>query len=226
MKSVRTVLFFIPFCVVFLHSLPIFANSEENQPNSNATTEEVVRIFAKDLRKGHIYFSIAGENLTALGNIVENQPSNEILGTGYGFSGRIGLGLNRYVVTNVDFGMNSYSSTDRCSSCSSNSFRVGLGLEYHMAQGIAFDPWLRFGFGYRNLSIQSDNFKEFNGTYHGMDWLHMGIGGHFYPMKPFGFGPFLDWAIGSYSLTPTVSNSNSTYSIVTLGLNVIVDAFP
>jgi hypothetical protein len=168
-------------------------------------------------------------------------------GAGVGFGGGVGLGLSRYLVLEVNGGFASLGAENGCDKCSASSFDLGLGFSYHLAQGVAFDPWISFGVGFRSATFVSHGLRDWltidttegasakvnQFTFTGIDFARLALGGEFYPLPALGFGPYFELDLGT-----TVSRKNdieedalrsdktletSIYAFIHLGMQVTFD---
>ena len=78
----------------------------------------------------------------------------------------------------------------------------GAAIAYHLAQGFAFDPWASFGVAYRHgfATYDGDAVPETvtatDVDYSALDFTRIGLGGTFFPVSVFGFGPYLELDVG------------------------------
>ncbi len=162
--------------------------------------------------------------------------TNAIVGPGLGFVAGIGVGISRYAELDL---LATYALMQsaggqgggRCVGCSGDHASLSLGLTYHLVQGVALDPWMRFGTGYRTANYQGtskspqlDYFAP--GRVHGWDVAQLSLGAMFFPVSSFGFGPFAEADIGTYLNRPVIGNdpgSPRPYAFFQLGLEVEID---
>lgn len=213
------------------------AAEEEADPSAGA-----IRAPAPDERKGHLYFGAFGTALGPAGAMGPNTPSTSLAAAGFGAGGFLGVGVGRHVTIQVFGDWTDMLAPRTCGSgCGGRSWSVGLGLTYHLAQGIAFDPWASFGVAYRNSSFlivdptatvkANQEPAKIAQAYHGIDVARIAIGGDFYPTRFFGFGPFLEadfgtnfrWPKPLVALPPDVSNSARTYAMFQVGFRIAFD---
>jgi hypothetical protein len=178
----------------------------ENEP-----PEGTLRPAAPDQRTGHVYVAFGVSANGPAGAIVSTVGSSQDMGTGVTGSGLVGVGLGRHGSLQL-FGDGTYfTSPGSCiSGCSGRSFSVGLGVTYHLGQGIAFDPWGSFGVAYRYTSVLAPlqanvtagsmslpSGTVFTQRYQGIDIGRVAFGGDYYPTPFFGFGPFIEADVGT-----------------------------
>lgn len=191
------------------------------------------RYAASDKLTNHVLLR-GGLGLTfPAGSLTEKTAFADRSGTGLTFGGGIGYGLSRYLTLDLaaSYGMlSSVSSTSTCAACEGRSFDVGLGLAYHLAQGLAIDPWISLGVGYRSLTItepSADATKaSLEQSFEGLDLARIGLGGDFFPLPWVGVGPSFDVAIGTTISGPAAEMTETTravYAVFQLGLRIQLD---
>jgi hypothetical protein len=175
--------------------------------------EGTARPPAPDQRTGHVYVSLGIAANGPAGLIVSTVASSQDVGTGVTGTALVGVGLGRHGSFQI-FGDGTYfSAPGSCTiGCSGHSFSLGLGVTYHLAQGIAIDPWGSFGMAYRYTSVfaplqanvtlagnatatvpSGTNFQQY---YQGLDFARVAFGGDFYTLPFFGIGPFIEGDFG------------------------------
>ena len=195
---------------------------------------------APDERTGHVYIRAGSALVLPSGSIRSEVAANAVVGPGAGFIGGIGVGLSRHAEIDL---LATYAlmrpaggtGGGACTGCSGNHFSASLGFVYHLIEGAALDPWMRFGSGYRTAvyegkSIQLDSLVP--GRFHGWDIAQISLGATFFPALGFGFGPFFESDIGTYVQRPAgvtiaqAGNDNGSpraYAFFQLGLRVEID---
>lgn len=188
--------------------------------------EGTPRAAAPDELAGKLVLKAAAEVVGPVGSAAYTAAMDDVAGTGIGAAGSVGLGLSRSTELSLRGGWAKLSAASRCEDCGGSTARVGVGLTYHLAQGVAFDPWARFGAGYRNTSIDADGARSraarevTTGSYHGFDFAQLALGTVWSPLSAFGFGPFLAMDLGSYAGRPDGAGSASVYAFFTAGIEV------
>jgi hypothetical protein len=204
-----------------------------------------VRPAAPDERTGHVYTGFGASANGPVGSLGPNTPTQNLAGVGYTLGGFLGVGVGRYGTVQLLGDFTHFSAPLGCSvACSGRSFSLGLGVTYHLVQGLAFDPWGSFGMAYRNslfgvqapaaVTIDGQSYKA--GTlapqsYQGLDVARLALGGDWYPTSWFGFGPFLEVDIGTnlhrpaplVPLPPNVTEGPRTYGFFQIGLRIAFD---
>jgi hypothetical protein len=182
--------------------------------------EGVARPAAEDLRSGHFLLGIAGVVLAPSANVVVTSSQVGQPTVGGGFRAMLGIGVSQHVVLRADGGGGWLSGGDQCDGCSAASYDVGLGVDYHLAQGIAFDPWVGIGMGYRYGRTATPQPAGGDQTDHssGIDLLRISLGGEFYPLALLGFGPFIETDVGVL-----VDPGTKAYGVFLAGLRVSLD---
>lgn len=176
--------------------------SSPGEPNEDAAAEAeqtfdpdegIPRAPALDLRGGSWLFSLAGAVMVPSADLVPSAPGFGSLDVGGGIRGAIGYGISRHVLLRLDGGVGWLTGSELCEDCSALSVDVGASVVYHLAQALAFDPWISYGAAYRySASTMGDDTL----TAHGIDVARLSIGGDYYPVAAFGFGPFIETDIG------------------------------
>jgi hypothetical protein len=145
------------------------------------------------------------------GSITKGFGTANASSTGIRFGGGIGFGLSRYLVLEMNGGYARLGAEDGCAACSGSSIDFGLGFSYHLAQGIAFDPWISYGVGFRSMSLVSRGLRDWisddtspNGNtsvaefaFQGLDFTRLALGGDFYPLSALGVGPYFELDLGT-----------------------------
>jgi hypothetical protein len=194
----------------------------------------IPRGLAPDWRTGH--FLLSGRfgllaptgNAAVVGTDVEqvNIAVANLASTGMLFGGTLGFGVSRHGVVEgtVDYGR--LGAQLGCPACSGSQLAIGLGVSYHMAQGIALDPWVSYGLGIRFSSFKVPNLTT-NGidtqNYRGIDLARLALGADFYPTPFVGLGPFLEADIGTNVKFPFAEYGGSVYAMFSLGVRLTFD---
>ncbi len=188
--------------------------------------EGTPRAAAPDELAGKLVVRAGAELVGPVGSASQEAAMDDVAGAGLGAAGSIGLGLSRHAELSLQGGYAKLSAASRCKDCGGSSARVGVGLTYHLAQGVAFDPWARFGAAYRTTSLETDGAKSraarevTGGTYHGVDFAQLSFGTLWSPVSAFGFGPYAEMDLGSYLGRPDGASGASAYAFFTVGLQV------
>lgn len=187
--------------------------------------EGLPRGTAPDLRRGALLVSVGSGLFAPVYGPLTTVDLSTALAPGLGFRGSLGLGLSRHVVLDLGGSYGLLSAGDSCSTCSGNSLTFGFGLTYHLAQGIAFDPWASFGINYRSLTFVDPERSARNGagTYSGWDFARIAVGGTYYPVSFLGFGPYLEASFGGFRLLPDGRSNGGNYAFIDFGLRVTLD---
>jgi hypothetical protein len=217
--------------------MPTF--SEPEQDNG------IERDAAPDWRTGHIYliptFALAGP----AGLVAANTPTTQVANLGYTYGGIIGVGVGRYGSVQIFGDRSIFTSPETCNiGCGGSSYSFGAGVTYHLAQGIAVDPWGSFGMGYRYslFNVIAPNATTINGTsyasgvlvpqaFKGFDVARIAFGGDFYPVPWFGLGPFVEVDAGAnlqrpvplVALPPNTLDTPRAYAFFQVGIRVAFD---
>lgn len=187
--------------------------------------EGLARSSAPDLRRGALLISVGSGLFAPAYDTLPALDLSTALAPGLGFRGSLGLGLSRHVSLELGGSYGLLSAGESCSTCSGNSLSLGVGLTYHLAQGIAFDPWASFGVNYRSMTfVDPGRSKESGaGTYSGWDFARIALGGTYYPVSFLGFGPYLEASFGGFRLLPDGRTNGAVYTFIDFGLRVTFD---
>jgi hypothetical protein len=182
------------------------------EPNTAPPPEDVldpesgiVRPAAPDERTGHIYLGFGASATGPAGLMGPEVWTSNIAGVGYTLGGFLGVGIGRYGTLQALGDVTTFTSPGGCA-CTGRSWSLGLGVTYHIAQGLAFDPWGSFGMAYRSsiFQVQAPGSVLMPGnpglvsqSYQGFDIARIAFGGDWYPASWFGFGPFIEVDAGT-----------------------------
>ncbi|MFO0757088.1 MAG: hypothetical protein U0359_11400 [Byssovorax sp.] len=197
---------------------------------------------APDTRTGHLFIyprvSFTG-GVGSLASVPDNAISprstsaRDTIGAGLGVGGVIGVGIGRSASLQVDGGYSLFQNPSACLNCSGSSVDVGLGLTYHLIQGIAVDPWATFGMGVRsqqytvltNITDDQNSTNLLKQSYFGYDFARLSMGADFYPTPVFGLGLYLEADVGTNLARPDPTTGPSVYSFLHLGARLAFDPF-
>lgn len=164
------------------------------------------------------------------GSVAAGVPFSNVASSGLTIGGGIGLGLSRYVALDLGATYAMLSSPSGCPSCSGTSFDVGLGFAYHLAQGLAIDPWISFGVGYRSATLARVDVNAANETktladaaFQGLDLARIGLGGSFFPLPWAGIGPYVQLAVGTTIARPDPELTPAVYTVFHMGMRIEFD---
>jgi hypothetical protein len=209
----------------------------------------IERPAAPDWRTGHIYIIPTLGIVGPAGEVGANTPSTQVAGLGYTYGGILGVGISRHGSIQIFGDRSVFSNPATCTTggCGGSAYSFGAGVTYHLAQGIALDPWGSFGMGYRSsiFSVIAPNAVAINGTnyasgalvpqaYQGFDVARIAFGGDFYPVPWLGFGPFVEVDAGAnlhrpfplVALPPNTIEGPKAYAFFQIGVRVAFDPIP
>jgi len=160
------------------------------RPEAPSDEPEVIAP-ARDTVGGHFVVGVDAALVVPFGNIRGGVPQSRTMGPGLSLGGDVAYGISRTVMLGayIDVGLPSAEGTSSKNSIA--TIAAGPLIRYHLVQGLAFDPWMSAGFGFRRTSDGSTSFA-------GVDWVRLAIGGDWYPAANFGFGPFVDLSLGTF----------------------------
>jgi hypothetical protein len=183
------------------------------------------RAAAPDLHRGALLISMGTGLFAPAYDTLGAIDLNTALAPGVGFRGALGLGLSRNVSLELGGSYGLLTAGELCTTCSGSSLSVGVGLAYHLAQGLAFDPWASFGVNYRTMTINDPGRTTANGAgdYSGWDFARIALGGTYYPVSFLGFGPYLEASFGGFRLLPDGRTNSGVYTFIDFGVRVTFD---
>jgi hypothetical protein len=190
---------------------------------------------APDTRAGHFLIDAKGGLTAPTGSFGSGLRAGTVVAAGPLVGGSLGFGVSRQVLVEASGSYSMLSGGSSCPDCSATGYDVGLGLTYHVAQGIAFDPWMSFSVAYRALSIDGggqplppDAGGGPDASFAGIDVARFSLGGSFYPIPSLGFGPYLGVDLGTFLKRPEVPDAGDDagpglHAFFHLGLRVSFD---
>lgn len=220
---------------------------DESDDESDEPHQGQPRPAAFDQRTMHLLIHGRVGAAFPAGSITSGLGTASASSAGIGFGGGIGLGLSRHLVLEMSGGFAKLGAEDGCDACSASSFDFGLGFSYHLAQGIALDPWISYGVGFRSATFTSHALRDWISndtsatassdvstfTFRGLDFTRLALGGEFYPVPSLGFGPYFELDLGTTvarkdDLDAQIPRSDKTleasvYAIVHVGLRITFD---
>lgn len=204
------------------------AADEEEEPGPEAGAK---RPAGPDERSGHVLLQGRAGYSQPFGSMAAGQPVSETVSGGLAFGANVGLGLSRVTVVEASGSYALLSAASGCNGCSGRSLDLGLGFVYHLAQGIAFDPWISYGVGYRRAVLTRAEDSAAGPTvsdhvFHGLDVARIALGGDFYPVSSFGIGVFAELDAGTYLSRPGEGSDATAYGFFQFGLRLALDPVP
>lgn len=195
-----------------------------------------------DGRTGHLLiyprFSYTGgagslAALSPIEAITTSTTTRDVVGAGMSFGGVIGVGIARAASLQVDGSYTMFAAPSTCDNCKGSSFDLGLGLAYHLTQGIAVDPWGSFGVGIRkqsytilrDLALPRTSTDLLDQAYFGFDFARIALGADFYPLPYVGIGPYFEADVGTNLSRPDPTYTASVYAFFQVGVRLAFDPF-
>ncbi len=172
-----------------------------------------------DTLSGHLLLGLGTSYSNVFGSLDSSTSLRSVVSGGFNLNIGVGYGLSRAVEAQLLGSFASFSSSTDCASCSAKSYALTAALNYHIVQGVRFDPWVRAGLGVSAFSLNGAPGKR---DYVGLQWLNATIGGDWYLSRHFGLGPMLSIALTSYLDHPSDSRTSIAAQWVG-GLNFTVD---
>ena len=173
--------------------------------------------------------------LAPMGEAEAGFAHRSLTGSGFAFGLDVAYGISRYVAVRGNFSHASFGAGNDCGAdrvCSAVSNAAGLGVEYHLVDGAAFDPWLAAGMAYRwtSFDLAWAGYAPGPLSFAGVDWMHLSVGGDWYPHRLVGFGPYLAFDMGTYSVRPgndvprpsSTSPEAALHSFFSVGLRGVI----
>lgn len=160
-----------------------------------------------DELSGHLLLAPRLQYLVPTGSAEKGWPQRGYTAAGIGFGFDAAYGVSEYVAIQARFDRASLPEGNTCpaaGTCSAQTTAVGLGVEYHLVNGAAFDPWFGAGVAWRwtSFDLSGPGLPAGKLDFSGLDWLHLAFGGEWYPHRLLGVGPYLAFDVGSYSSRP------------------------
>jgi hypothetical protein len=96
-----------------------------------------------------------------------------------------------------------FASCPTVSNCSAWAMRTGIESQFHPVDWKLIDPWFEIGFGYEwnsysvTTSVPSTTF-HFSTTFHGVEFLRLGVGADFAVARDLRLGPFMEFSLGEF----------------------------
>lgn len=186
---------------------------------------------AKDLLTGHLMLTASVGPTWSLGRLGSDILARDTFGTGLGAQADVGLGVSRSVVVGAWGSFTRYADGNDCKSleggtkppaaCNGQALAVGPFVRYQLLQGLRFDPWVLVGAAYRQLSAEdTDGIQQ---KYSGMSWMRLEMGGDYYVLSGFGFGPYAGLALSSYWDRPSAAGEARVSTELNFGLRLLLD---
>lgn len=194
-------------------------NQQAEQKKAEETDPEkgIARPDAPDLRGGHVIIRAGGGLWVPSSPFTPAIDELGSLGVGGAFHGQVGVGLNRYLVLHGSGGMGVIpSSNTSCDGCGATTIHAAAGLEFHIDQGFAFDPWVAYGMGYRHSILGLAD--QDNQSLKAFEFMRLSLGGDYFPTASLGFGPYMEVDVGVRQLDDPVY-----YAIFQTGLRLSFD---
>ena len=172
---------------------------------------------ALDTRGGHLMLAASGSILVPFGSYDHSVRAKEA-GFGVGGMADISFGVTRGVALGV-YGRY-FTQRFRCDTCRSNTFAVGPFAVYHAVQGLRFDPWILFGIAYEKATVSQPGRTA---NFSGIEWLRVAIGGDYYALSGFAFGPYVELDLGSFIDRPDTDDPPTVHGGFVTGLRFAFD---
>jgi hypothetical protein len=205
---------------------------EQNLPGVPSVDEQeqqgVPRPYAPDERSGHVIIRAVSGLLLPAGFVRSEAALADAGSFGVAAGGTLGVGISRHAELDATGIFGLMAPPSECDSCASTTASASLGVRYHLAQGVSFDPWIRLGVGYRTAEILREGEATLRlptpGRYHGVDFTQISVGASFSPVSGFGFGPYLEADVGTFVSRPDPDpGGGRVYAYFQIGLSAEID---
>ncbi len=172
------------------------------------------RAAAPDERSGHFLIDAKAAFLFPAGSLSSGTSAGRVIGSGSAFGGALGLGISPFVSLELQGAYGRLGASEGCTGCSGWTVDLGLGLAYHLAQGIAFDPWISYGVGFRTIRVDLPAGRSVlsgatEASWQGLDVARIALGGSFHPLPGFGFGPYFEADVGTFTSRPAIASEGA-----------------
>lgn len=200
----------------------------KTEAEADATKAPPLPPLPPDERVGHLQLSVGAGVELPFGTIGGTIDVGDVIDAGFAAQLAVALGITRYSSIDVRGAFTTFLPGGGCASCEGRALGASLGLTYHAAQGIAFDPWVRFGAGYRNWTLKGDVLSgeanaPLGGTYHAIDVAQIALGGDFLPLRHLGFGLYAEGDVGVFAGVPSALALRNVYGSIQIGFRVSIE---
>jgi hypothetical protein len=184
-------------------------------------TEPKLRPGARDndLLSRHWLLGASVSYSTPFGNFTSHSPIGSRLGAAYVVGLDAGYGLTRHLQVSLAGEFVQVTSGSKCSSCDAASYSLGARVRYHLVEGTRFDPWVGYGFGYRQTMFDTNDDSV---TFDAIEPIRLELGGDWYASSVFTLGPIL--AVGVDRTIQSDDNGDGRWSTwLSAGIRVGLD---
>jgi hypothetical protein len=172
---------------------------------------------ARDTVGGHFVVAVDAGFIVPFGSVASGVPQSRTMGLGLSVGGDLAYGISRTVMLGAYIDVGLPSAEGASSNHSISTIAAGPLIRYHLVQGMAFDPWLSGGIGFRRTTDGPTSFT-------GIDWMRLALGGDWYPASNFGFGPILELSLGTFfAQSPGALGNASVNASFVLGGRFVFD---
>jgi hypothetical protein len=171
----------------------------------------------RDTLGGHISVGAAVSLFVPFGSFQTDLPQSTLLDPGVGFRLDAAYGVSRTVMVGLYGELSLPDGSSTWGGTKAQSIAVGPFVRYHLVQGVRFDPWIGFGAGFRRTGSGDQ-------SYTGFDFARIQLGGDFYGLSNMGFGPLIEFAMGTFVGAEGVNMGGKTVNAhFTLGARFTFD---
>lgn len=208
------------------------------QPPKDDDATAAVRPYAPDLRSGGFLLRVRGGVASPVGRLASGLYFDHLVTGGPSVDGSLGVGIARYASLELGGGwawfpkatgdFNDGVSPCISPNCEGGTAWAGLSFVYHPVQALAFDPTLSFGMGWRAVWLQGSTDVLSKHTldgrlFHAIEPAKVSLGGEFYPVPQFGFGPVVSLDLGVFVDGPEAFTLGSVYTMLSAGIRLSLE---
>lgn len=198
------------------------------EPDDAADTPGRGRPVPRDDRTGLLHVFAGPTFIVPAGDLGSGLAFQQVADPGLGFLLGLGIGIARSAALDIRGQYGRLARAGGCLACSTQMFAAGFGVQYHATQALGFDPWVRFGAGYRALLVEGDLASLVStappaGTFHGVDVASFSLGGDYFPLRWFGVGLFFEGDVGVMARAPSAQARGAVYGLFQAGLRIALE---
>lgn len=170
--------------------------------------------------RGHFRLGARVGLAAPFGDVARGIGQLDVAGIGAGYGLDLTFGVAEDVTVGAYGDLLALDSPADCDACAPLSYGVGLLVRYHLVQGLRFDPWASYGIGIIGMNgVRPDG----DGSYLGLEWLRLTVGGDWYALPNLGFGPYVELGAGSYWSVPAGQTAGGVHLRFQTGLRIVLD---
>lgn len=217
----------LPAAAVLLHAGSAHAEASVPERELDPDLEGPKRAPASDLLKGQFLLSGSVGFAAPAGTLAVGKAFRSFATEGPSFSLADDYGLSRSFAISAYGSYSLFGAPTACAECKTTSYAVGLGLVYHLTQGLAVDPWVRYGLAYRNISVEVPEAESArllggptSGTFQSLDFVSVALGADYFPWPTLGAGIFASLDVGRSISRPLPDEGAANQTVFALGMRL------